>query len=564
MAFPLAERRPMEENDAMKTLARFAYLLFVLTCAAAAARAETADGRAAPLLDGMGGHHFPVSTEVALAQRYFDQGMVLAYGFNHAEAARSFREASRLDPECAMCYWGAALVLGPNINAAMDLEGVPEAWAAVEKARALAAGATPREKALIDALARRYAPEPPEDRASLDAAYADAMREVSGRFPDDAEAATLFAEALMDTMPWDYWRADGEPKEATREVLATLERVMERHPDHPGANHLYIHAVEAVRPELGVAAADRLGSLAPGAGHLVHMPSHVYLRVGRYHDASLANERAIAADQDYVTQCHEQGMYPLAYMPHNFHFLWAAATLEGRGATALEAARAMAAKTDTAMMREEGYGTLQHYWATPLYAQARFGKWREILDAPEPAADLVYPRGVWHYARGLALVRAGKTVDAEASHAALAAVLRDPALEKVTIWDINAAADLLAIASEVLAGEIAAAKGDHDDAVHRLEQAVRLEDALRYDEPPPWHHPTRQVLGAVLLAAGRAADAERVYREDLERLPENGWSLFGLEKSLAAQGRTEEAKDVGRRFDSAWQHADVELTASRL
>lgn len=558
----------------MKTLARFACplsgaalslaALLLLSFTGAIEGTETA-GRAAPLLEGMGELHVPVSTDDPLAQRYFNQGMVLAYGFNHAEAARSFQEAARLDPECALCYWGEALVLGPNINApAMDPEAVPKARAALEKARALAAKATEREKAYIDALGKRYTPEPVDDRAPFDAAYADAMREVARRFPDDADAATLFAEALMDTTPWDYWTADGEPKEVTREILATLERVMERWPGHPGANHFYIHAVEAVRPQLGVAAADRLGALAPGAGHLVHMPSHIYIRVGRYHDASLANERAIAADQAYVTQCHQQGMYPLAYMPHNVHFLWAAATLEGRAATAIEAARAMAAETDAATMREEGYGTLQHYWVTPLYAQVRFGKWQEILATPRPDDDLVYPRAVWHYARGLALLRTGRAAEAADELVKLRAVAQDPALESITIWDINGTADLLGVAVEVLAGEIAAAGGDYDAAVRHLEEGVRRDDALRYDEPPPWHHPVRQILGAVLLQAGRAADAERVYREDLKHFPENGWSLFGLEKSLAAQGKTEEAQDAARRFEKAWEHADVKLEASRL
>lgn len=540
-----------------------AVLLWLVVGAAAAAKAPT-EGRHAPLLDGMGSHHHPIATDVPLAQRYFDQGLVLAYGFNHAEAARSFREAARLDPACAMCNWGVALVLGPNINAAMDPEAVPEAWAALEAARVLAEDAPEAERAYVAALAARYAEEPGDDRSALDAAYAGAMRELHRRYPDDLDAATLFAEALMDTTRWDYWTADGEPKPVTEEILATLESVLARDPAHPGANHLYIHAVEAVRPELGVAAADRLRSLVPGAGHLVHMPSHIYVRVGRYHDAALANERAIAADDAYVTQCHAQGLYPLAYMPHNHHFLWASATLEGRSEVALGAARHIAAHTDPEMMRQPGLGTLQHYWATPLFAQVRFGRWDEVLAAPKPPADLVYPTGVWHYARAMALVRKDRLDEAARELGELARTAADPALEGVTIWDLNTTRALLEIASRVVAGELAAAKGDFTAAVEYLEEAVAREDRLRYDEPPPWHYPVRQTLGAVLLRAGRPADAERVYRQDLERFPDNGWSLYGLAASLDAQKKAGESAAVRKRFTAAWRNADVQLTASTM
>jgi tetratricopeptide (TPR) repeat protein len=521
--------------------------------------------RTAPLFDNLGNYHHPISTSSELAQRYFDQGLILAYGFNHAEAARSFREAARLDPNCAICYWGVALVLGPNINAAMEAEAVPEAWQALQKAQELSENASEKERAYIQALTKRYSSQPVENQKANDIAYAKAMREVQRRYPDDLDAATLFAEALMDTMPWQYWTKDGEPKPETGELLATLESVLKRNPDHPGANHMYIHAVEASpNPDRGIASADRLRNLVPGAGHLVHMPSHIYIRVGRYHDAVLANQRAIEADQDYITQCHAQGLYPLGYMPHNHHFLLASAAIAGESELAIQAAHHTAAMADQKMMREPGYGTLQHYYSIPLYTLAKFGKWDEILAEPAPAEDLKYPTGVWHYARGLAFTAKGQPQEAAQELAQLKAIAADPSLEKVTIWDINTSSSLLNIASEVLAGELAAKQGDYENAIAYLETAVSLEDNLNYDEPPPWLSPVRESLGAVLLEAGRAAEAERVYREDLKRFPENGWSLYGLAQSLRLQGKTEEARAVQARFEKAWKYGDATLSASRF
>ncbi len=519
----------------------------------------------APLFTGLGERSHPISTRVGLAQRYFDQGLMLAYGFNHAEAARSFREVQRLDPENPMGYWGEALVLGPNINnASMDEAQVRGAWSALQAALARIDRGTPAEQDYVRALAKRYGPEPVDDRAPLDRAYADAMREVARRHPDDLDAQTLFVEALMDTTPWNYWLDGREPKPITREMLATLEQVMERDPSHPLANHLYIHVVEAAYPERGVAAAERLPSVAPGAGHLVHMPAHIFIRVGRYADASDANERAIAADDDYVSQCHAQGLYPLAYVPHNHHFLWYAASMEGRSARAVEAAQEVARLVDEDRMREPGYGTLQHYYALPLYALTRFGRWTEILAQPSPAWELRYPRGVWHYARGVALARMGRTEAARVELGRLRAIAGESSLDGVTIWDINSTRSLLQIAAAVLQGEIAFESGDLDTAIARFEEATALEDALTYDEPPPWHAPVRQTLGAALLAAGRPGEAERVYREDLAKYPANGWSLFGLAAALEAQGRQEEAAAARAEFEVAWKRADVTLTDSRL
>lgn len=515
----------------------------------------------APLFDNLGDFHHPISTTSPLAQRYFDQGLILAYGFNHAEAARSFDAAAQIDPNCAMCYWGLAYVLGPNINAAMEDNAVQQAWEAMQSAIRTISHATEPERDYIQTLAKRYPPVPVGERVSLDLAYANAMRELAERYPSDLDAATLFAEALMDTMPWDYWQEDGEPKPETVEVLNTLESVLERNPNHAGANHLYIHAVEAQQPELGIAAADRLGDLVPGAGHLVHMPSHIYIRVGRYHDAVVANQKAVQADQDYVTQCYAQGLYPVAYMPHNHHFLWYGAMMAGQKEVALEAGKQTAMMADRELMREPGYGTLQHYYAIPLYTLVKFGLWEEILNQPAPEADLLYPTGVWHYARGMALAATGREAQQELQ--VLKEIAANPELELVTIWDINTTAHLLHIATEVLSGTIAHQQGNVEQAIAHLQSAVDLEDSLNYDEPAPWYSPVRQSLGAVLLAADRSAEAEQAYREDLQVYPDNGWSLWGLVQSLQAQGKRKEAQAVQKRFEEAWQYADVTLTASQ-
>ena len=521
--------------------------------------------RVAPLLEGLGNHHHQITTDSPEAQRFFDQGLILSYGFNHKEAERSFREAARLDPECAMCYWGIALVLGPNINTKMFDEAVAPAYEAAQKALELSGKASEKERAYVLALIERYGPAPVADRSSLDKNYAKAMGELSKRYPGDLDAATLYAESLMDLHPWDFWKTNGEMKEWTPEIVTTLERVLNRDPYHPGANHFYIHAIEASKnPERAAAAADRLNNLVPVAGHLVHMPSHIYIRVGRYHDGSLVNEAAIKADDEYIAQCRAQGVYPLAYVPHNHHFLWATTTMEGRSERAIEAARNTAARVDQTMMRKPGLGTLQHYSAIPYYALIRFGKWEEILAEPAPAADLVYPTGVYHYARGMALARTSRFDEAQGELEKVREIAANPVLDSVTIWGNNATSSLMNIASEVLAGELAASQGEYGVAVDHLKKAVEIEDSLIYDEPPDWFFPVRHSLGAVLLEAGRPADAEKVYREDLAKFPDNGWSLFGLMKSLEAQSRTQEAASVKGRFQKAWAEADIPLTASRL
>ena len=521
-------------------------------------------GEQAPLFEGLGDHHHPITTDSERAQRYFEQGLILAFGFNHAEAHRSFMQAADLDPECAMCWWGAAWVLGPNINAAMDPARASEAWDLLQKAQAAADAASERERAYVAALSERYGPRALDDRSSRDQAFAEAMAKVAERYPDDLDARVIYAEALMDLSPWDYWLEGGEPKPVTRKVLDALHTILRREPQHPMANHLLIHAVEAAHPVQGLEEAKRLEDLVPGVGHLVHMPAHIYIRLGRYHEATLANQRAIEADQRYLAQVDAQGVYRLAYVPHNYHFGWATATLEGRSKLAIRLAREMAELVDTESMRERGLTTLQHYWITPVYALVRFGYWDAILDWPEPAEDLVYPRAVWHYARGMAFTRKGEPKAARDELKALDRLRADPSLRWVTVWDINKNRHILEVASHALSGELAAAQGRSEAAIEALEEAVAREDALNYDEPPTWHYPTRQSLGAVLLQAGRPERAEAIYRADLARFPENGWSLYGLLEALRRQGDVEAARDVERRFREAWRHADVTLTSSRF
>ncbi|MFQ5777881.1 MAG: hypothetical protein ACE5IP_07730 [Terriglobia bacterium] len=517
-------------------------------------------GQIAPRLQNLGDHTHPITTSSPRAQLFFNQGLNLGYGFNHREALRSFQEAARLDPECAMAYWGQALVLGPNINMPMVSEDEPKAYELVQKGMVLRSKAGERERAYIEALAMRYSGDP-ADRAERDRAYAEAMKKLAKRYPDDLDAATLYAEALMDLQPWNYWAKDGHPYKSTLEIVSVLESVLERNPDHPGANHLYIHAVEAINPALAEAAADRLRHLMPGAGHMVHMPSHIYIRVGRYHDASDTNVRAIAADEDYITQCRAQGIYPLGYYPHNVHFLWAAATMEGRSRVAIEAARKTASR-----IPEDKWDELpswaQPFRIVPLFALTRFGKWDEILQEPRPAGS-GFALGIWHYARGMALARTSGFDEAAAELESLRALAAEKELAKQMVA-ANTVGDILAIAAETVAGELAAEQGKGEEALSHLHRAVLLQDGLTYTEPPDWHYPVRQSLGAVLLQAGRAREAEVVYWQDLEGNPDNGWSLFGLLESLRAQGKMDQAAEIEKRFEKAWARADVKLSASRF
>jgi tetratricopeptide (TPR) repeat protein len=536
-------------------------ILFALPAAAEHQHSGKAAGKV-PLFDNLGTHHHAVTTHSPLAQRYFDQGLRLIYAFNHDEAVRAFKEAARLDPNCAMAYWGIGVALGPNYNLTLDDERNKAAYAATQKAVKLSPKASAAERAYIGALAKRYSLATDADRKALDQAYADAMREVAHTYPDDTDAATLYAESLMVLRPWALWTLDGQPQPGTLEIVATLEAVLKKEPMHPGANHYYIHAIEAsTQPERGLVAAERLHDLVPGAGHLVHMPSHIYMRTGRYADAAEANTRAIKVDEAYIAAVKPDGVYPMMYYPHNIHFLWAAASMEGRSADAIRAAKEVTKGVSPEMVKE--MAMLEYFVPTSLFAQARFGKWNDILAEPAPPADQAYATGVWHYARGLAFAATGRLDDAAKEQQAVAAAAAAMPPDRI-IGDNTPPTALLQIATDTLAGEIAARRGQTDEAVKELHEAVRLQDALPYTEPPPWYFPTRQALGAVLLEAGRPAEAEVVYRDDLERNPENGWSLFGLAQALRTRKADAEAADIDARFKKAWSRADVTLTASRF
>lgn len=519
----------------------------------------------APLFDNLGTLDFPITTNSELAQKYFNQGVILAYGFNHEEAFRSFEEAARLDTNCAMAYWGMAYVIGPNINLPMNAGVVATAYEAVERAMSLLDDETQREKDYVIALSKRYTNEELEDRTHLDKAYSDAMRELVSKYPNDLDAATMFAESIMDLHPWDYWLKDGTPQPWTLEILTSLEGVIERNPDHHGANHLYIHAIEASKnPERGNASADKLRFLAPGAGHLVHMPAHIYIRTGQYHEGSLANQRAVKSDEEYINQCNQQGFYPLAYYPHNYHFLWATATLEGDSKTAIDAALKTSQLPPDSLINLCGYKTLQHFVVIPLYAYVTFGKWDEILNYEKPEKLQLYPLGVWHYARGMAFIANGDLGKAEKELAELEQLRFNKKVEDLSIWGINSAGTLIKIAYEVLSGELAAKKKDYATAISHLKSAVELENTLRYDEPPTWFYPCRLNLGAVLIESGRYEEAQKVFEENLSNLPENGWALYGLHQALLKLNENNEAAEVQKRFKEAWKYSDFKLTSSRV
>ncbi len=526
----------------------------------------TYDGRLSPLLENLGNLHRPVTTSEPIAQRFFDQGLTLTYAFNHAEAVRSFKEAARIDPNCAMAYWGQALAMGPNINdPAPNVEREREAYAAVRKAMELRRNASEVEQALIEALAARFSNQDGKDRRERNAAYAAAMAAVYRQFPNDPDVGTLYADAVMNTRPWDYWTRDGQPKPGTAELVAALEKVIQAHPDHPGAHHFYIHAVEASPdPDRAIPSADRLGGLVPAAGHLVHMPAHIYIRVGRYADATEANIRAIAADEDYLSQCRSQGIYPAAYYPHNIHFLTATLAMEGRSREMLEAARKVAGRHQDEALHEEGFGFPHLLRSIPALALVRFGRWDEILKLPPPGEHSRYAQAMWRFARGMAFQAKGRLSEARRELASLEQAAQDPALDELKIWDLNSLGSLARIAARVLAGEIAAREKRFHAAIRHLREAVELEDSLLYSEPPDWPNPVRHNLGAVLLEAGRADEAERVYREDLTRHRNNGWALLGLAQSLEAQGKQREAAAARRQFQVAWSRADIQLPASRF
>lgn len=527
-------------------------------------KAWYSDGKKAPVLKGLQGIDFPISTKSKEVQEYFNQGMMLAFGFNHAEAARSFYEATRLDSTCAMAYWGFAYVLGPNYNAGMEEDNFERAYDAATKAVTLSANTSAKEKALIEALAARYAKPAPADRKSLDIAYADAMKKVYQQYSSDPDIGALYAEAIMDVHPWDlYDKKTKAPKPWTPGILAVLEHLMTVNPKHPGAHHFYIHAVEAsAKPEKGLASSKLLETLVPGSGHLVHMPSHIYINTGDYHQGSLVNLAAIKADSNYLTACHAQGAYPLSYYPHNYHFLVATATFEGNATLAWMAAVKMQQDSDSGIMRMPGWGTLQHYYTMPWYIAVKFAMWDTILNLPSPAANLVYPRAIWHFARGLAFLGKNDLSNANIEMSGLNTLAADSSLKALTIWNINTSADLVQIAVKVLAAEIAAQQKQWQQSITLLEAAIAIEDNLNYNEPPDWLFSVRHHLGAVLLKAGKYSEAEKVYNRDLQTWRNNGWALIGLYNALVMQKKNDQAAATKLRFNKSWLYADVKIGSS--
>lgn len=518
-----------------------------------------------PLYDNLGDHHREITTTVSAAQEYFDQGLRLYYAFNHPEAIRAFRAAQRLDSLCAICHWGEALAWGPNINLSMDSASGVAAHGSLQRALALRSHASAVERMLIDALASRYAPpeRAADPRAALDSAYALAMADVARAHPRDHDIAVLYSESLMDLRPWNYWTRDGSLQPGMDNALSRLERVVASNPRHPGACHFYIHAVEAAHPERAVPCAERLAALMPGAGHIVHMPGHIYIRVGRYMDAVKANEHAVHADETYIRdQRPGVSAYTAGYYPHNFDFLAFAAAMTGRAEQAIGAADRQASAVPSDMLGAPGMTFLQHHITRRLQLRVRFGRWDEILRTPAPSGELPHAMGMWHYARGRALAATGKIREAEAELALVHIAATDPRLAGVRL-EFNESPAILGIAEHVLAGSIADARGDHAAAVGHLREAATIEDGLTYGEPPDWTVPVRHDLGAALLAAGQPTEAERVYREDLKRFPSNGWSLLGLSQSLRAQRKVAEADRAMVEFRRAWSASDVEIASSR-
>jgi tetratricopeptide (TPR) repeat protein len=544
----------------MRSLASVLVLSLVASTALGAQHEHHASGGAAPaiMMEGLGNLHHPISTTSADAQKFFDQGLTLCYAFNHDEAVASFKRAAEIDPRCAMAYWGIAFALGPNINMERDAERDKAAYEALQKAIALAPSVPDAERDYIAALAKRYSNDPQADTGKLDRDFKVAMGELVAKYPDDLDAATIYAEAGMDLNPWRLWTPDGKPTEGTEEIVAVLESVLRRDPLHVGANHYYIHAVEAsYNPERALPSAARLSGIAPAAGHLVHMPAHIWMRTGDYASAALSNEQAVAADQTYLAARKPQGMYPMMYVNHNYHFLAAAYTMAGNSAKAVDAADKLAATVGPMVAQMP---MLDYFYPTPIWVRVRFKRWDEILKMPEPAKDAPLTRTMWRFARGMAFVATGKVAEAEAERRALDEVSKavpEPlfggALVKVT-----------KVAATVLDARIAKAKGDAAGELALWRKAVEAQDAMGYNEPPDWYYPTRESLGGALLRGGKAAEAEVVFRDELKRNPRSGWALFGLRESLKTQGKLASIDAIQRQLDAAWLVADVQLAVGEL
>jgi tetratricopeptide (TPR) repeat protein len=523
-----------------------------------------AQSKSPVLMPGLGQHHHTISTKNPEAQRFFDQGLTLVFAFNHEEAARAFRRASELDPQSAMAFWGVALALGPCINL-VDVDPPHEkaAYEAVQKALLLAPGATESERDYIQTLVKRYSSDPKVDLRKLDLEYAHAMRELSKRYPDDLDAATLYAESLMDLHPWKLWSFDGRPTEGTEEIVAVLESVLRRDPNHVGANHYYIHATEASpHPERALASARRLETLAPAAGHLVHMPAHTYMRVGDYSAAAHSNALGADADRAYLRESATTGsMYDMMYYCHNVHFLVASYSMEGEFTHAKQAADELVAHVGSML---HGMPIAEVYAPTPIFVLVRFHRWDGILKLPPPNPSLAMTTAFWHFARGAAFAAKGQIATAEAERGILEAAREETPANLEFSFFSNKAETFLELAENVLDARIAAAKGDHERAIKYWEKAVETEDRLNYGEPPEWFYPVRESLGSALLQNGQPAQAEAVFRTDLRQYPRNPRSLFGLLKSLEAQRRTFDAEWVRREFEAGWKNADMRLELGDL
>ncbi|SHG60075.1 hypothetical protein SAMN05443549_10579 [Flavobacterium fluvii] len=522
-------------------------------------------GKKAPLFKGLDGLHFPISTKNAEVQKYFHQGLMLSFGFNHAEAARSFFEITRQEPKCAMGWWGFAYVLGPNYNAGMEKDNFLRAYNAVKKAKLYSASCTEKEKDLIEALMLRYSNDTIIERSVLDSSYASAMRKVYKKYPKDATVGALFAESLMDMHPWNLWNKDGTPQPWTPEIITVLKKCLQLEPKNAAANHFYIHAEEmSQKPENAEASADLLLDLVPGSGHLVHMPSHIYIRNGRYHDGVTTNLKAVAIDSSYIDACHAQGAYPLAYYPHNYHFIAACATLSGESKIALKGAHATANHAHKKLLLDPAWSTLQHYYSIPWYVKTKLGLWNDILNTPAPEKELKYPLLIWHYAQGMTMLSKNKPTEAKKHLATIKKIMTDPKLKDLTIWGINSVLDLCEIASKTLEGEINANEKNYVKAILLLKEAVAKEDALNYNEPPDWFFSVRHHLGVILIDAGKYQDAIKIYEEDLKNFRNNGWALKGLMNAYEKLGDKKRHEETKVRFNEAWKHADMQIASSRI
>lgn len=538
-------------------------LIFVSNLYAQHGHPSAREEKPVVLLTGLGETSHPVKTTSAEAQKFFDQGFILVYGFNHDEAVRAFRRASELDPQMAMAYWGLALALGPNYNeTTISPERMKAAQEAVQKGLALAAKGPEHERAYLEALSKRFSLAPNADQKKLWLDYREAMKELMRRYPDDLEAATLWADAAMIINAWKLWSPQGRPAEGTEEIISVLESVIARDPLHIGAHHLYIHVVEASpHPEWALQSADLLGKLTPAAGHLVHMPAHTYMRVGDYERAAQSNEWAAKADRDYFEQRGAQGVYQLGYYSHNLHFLAAAHSMQGRYQDAIRASSQLEENVNYFL---KNVPSLESFLPTGLLIMTRFARWDEVLKTKEPSREMPITNALWHWGRGMALAATGKTSEAESERKILVAALQAIPPD-MSYGSQNNARAVLKIAEHFLNARIARAKGDLKTAIASLRLAVEAEDALAYDEPPGWYHPlSRESLGGALLLDKQYREAEQVFREDLRKNRRNGRSLFGLAESLKAQGKQREAELVRREFERAWKNADIQLRIEDL